>query len=248
MTGRAFVLIHGAGDGGWYWHLVEAELRARGHDVVAPDLPADDESATLTDYADAVVDAVGGRQDLVVVGQSFGAFTASLVAHRLPVDVLLLVAGMIPNPGESPDDWWRNTGYRSAVEEQAARDGGLTGSSDPYVSFYHDVPRELAAEAMARERAHPSQASMVAPWPLEAWPNVPTRFVLCTADRFFPLDFYRRLAHKRLGIVPDEIASGHCPALSQPRKLAGLLARYTAAPAITSGNGQERRRQGGTHG
>ncbi len=34
-----FVLIHGAGDVGWYWHRVEAELRARGHDVVAPDLP-----------------------------------------------------------------------------------------------------------------------------------------------------------------------------------------------------------------
>jgi hypothetical protein len=27
-----FVLIHGAGDVAWYWHLVEAELRARGHD------------------------------------------------------------------------------------------------------------------------------------------------------------------------------------------------------------------------
>jgi hypothetical protein len=31
-----FVLIHGAGDVGWYWHLLEAELRARGHDTVAP--------------------------------------------------------------------------------------------------------------------------------------------------------------------------------------------------------------------
>ena len=25
-----FVLIHGAGDAGWYWHLTEAELHARG--------------------------------------------------------------------------------------------------------------------------------------------------------------------------------------------------------------------------
>jgi hypothetical protein len=25
-----FVLIHGAGDVGWYWHLVERELRRRG--------------------------------------------------------------------------------------------------------------------------------------------------------------------------------------------------------------------------
>jgi pimeloyl-ACP methyl ester carboxylesterase len=221
-----FVLIHGAGDSGWYWHLVEAELRARGHDVVAPDLPGDDESATLTDYADAVIDAVDGKRDLVVVGQSFGAFTAPLVADRLPVDVLILVAGMIPAVGEPPDDWWRNSGYRSAVEEQAARDGGLTGNPDPYVSFYHDVPRQLADEALAKERAHPSRASTAAPWPLEAWPDVPTRFVLGTADRFFPPDLFRRLAHERLGIVPDEIASGHCPALSRPKELADLFERY----------------------
>ncbi len=52
-----FALIHGAGDVGWYWHLVEAELHARGHDVVAPDLPAGDDSLTLDDYADAVAEA-----------------------------------------------------------------------------------------------------------------------------------------------------------------------------------------------
>ena len=52
-----FVLIHGAGDVGWYWHRVEAELRARGHDVVAPDLPGDDDSLELVDYADAVTAA-----------------------------------------------------------------------------------------------------------------------------------------------------------------------------------------------
>ena len=117
-----FVFIHGAGDVGWYWHLVEAELRQRGHDTIAPDLPADDESAGLNEYADAVVEAVGDRQNLVVVGQSFGGFTAPLVADRLPVEVLVLVAGMIPSPGEPPDDWWANTGYKEAVEEQAARD------------------------------------------------------------------------------------------------------------------------------
>lgn len=123
-----FVLIHGAGDVGWYWHLVEAALRTRGHDVVAPDLPADDESAGLGDYADAVVEAIDDRQDLVVVGQSFGGFTAPLVAVRLPVRMLVLVAGMIPVPGEAPKDWWDNTGYGEAVQKQAARDGGVTGN------------------------------------------------------------------------------------------------------------------------
>jgi pimeloyl-ACP methyl ester carboxylesterase len=224
-----FALIHGAGDVGWYWHLVEAELRGRGHDVVAPDLPADDEAATLTDYADAVVEAVGSREDVVVAAQSYGAFTAPLVADRLGADALVLVAGMIPAPGEPPDDWWSNTGYSSAVQAQAELDGGLTGNPDPYVSFYHDVPRELAEEAMSKERAHPSPAAGVAPWPLDAWPNVPTRFVLCSEDRFFPPDFFRRLVAERLGIVPDEIASSHCVALSRPQELADMLDGYAAA-------------------
>jgi pimeloyl-ACP methyl ester carboxylesterase len=111
---------------------------------------------------------------------------------------------------------------------QAARDGGKTGNEDPYVSFYHDVPRELAEEAMSRERAHPSEASMASPWPLDAWPKVPTRFVLCTEDRFFPPEFLRRLVAERLDITPDEIASGHCVALSHPTELAEILERYVA--------------------
>ncbi|HMG54068.1 MAG TPA: alpha/beta hydrolase [Kofleriaceae bacterium] len=221
-------MIHGAGDVGWYWHLVEAELRARGHDVVAPDLPGDDDSAELNDYADTVVEAVGDRRDLVVVGQSFGGFTAPLVADRLPVDVLVLVAGMIPSPREPPGDWWANTGYRDAVKEQAARDGGKTGNDDPYVTFYHDVPRTLAEEAMSKVRAHPSAASQRSPWPLDAWPKVPTKFVLCTEDRFFPPAFFRRLVAERLNIAPDEIAAGHCVALSRPVELADILEGYVA--------------------
>ena len=49
-----FVLIHGAGDVGWYWHLTEAELRARGHETIAPDLPCDNDTATLDDYVGTV--------------------------------------------------------------------------------------------------------------------------------------------------------------------------------------------------
>lgn len=223
-----FALIHGGGTVGWYWHLVEAELRARGHDVVAPDLPGDDESKTLADYADAVVEAIGERRNVIVVAHSFGAFTAPLVADRIPVDVLVLVAGMIPSPGESPNQWWGNTGHRSAVAEQARHDGGLTGNPDPWVSFYHDVPGELAEAATRKERAHPSMAAMAAPWPLAGWPNVPTRFVLCGEDRFFPPDFLRRLVPERLGVIPDEIAAGHLVALSRPRALADLVADYAA--------------------
>ncbi|SDE03577.1 alpha/beta fold hydrolase [Glycomyces harbinensis] len=222
-----FLLIHGAGDSGFggYWHLVQAELEARGHEAIAPDLPADDPTLTLQDYADAALAAVEDRADLVVVGHSFGAFTAPLVAARVPVKALVLVAGMIPAPGEPGEDWWDDTGCNAAVREQAALDGGLTGSDDPYVAYYHDVPRAIAARALSKERDHPSWAAYVQPWPLEAWPDVPTRFVLCTEDRVFPPDFMRGLVKSRLGIVPDEIAASHCVALSLPRELSDLLER-----------------------
>jgi pimeloyl-ACP methyl ester carboxylesterase len=223
-----FVLIHGAGDSGWYWHLVEAQLRARGHDVVAPDLP--EEAAGLSDYVDCVANAVGSRADLVVVGQSFGAFTAPLVADRLPTRTLVLVAGMVPAPGESPDEWWHNTGYREAVREQAAIDG-VTGNDDPFVAFFHDVPPALAEEAMRRERTG-SLGGTSRPWPLEGWPDVTTKFVLCTEDRFFPAPFLRRVVASRLGIVADEIASGHCVALSRPNELAAVLHGYVTPHVV----------------
>jgi pimeloyl-ACP methyl ester carboxylesterase len=222
-----FALIHGGGDVGWYWHLVEQGLRERGHDVVAPDLPCDDDTAGLRDYADTVIAAIGDREDLVVVGTSYGGFTAPLVADRLPVDVLVLVAAMVPAPGEPAADWWNNTGYERAVHEQARRDGGRTGNDDPFVSFYHDVPRALAEEAVSKERSE-SNTAYNDPWPLNAWPAVPTRFVLCTEDRFFPPDFMRRVVAERLGIVADEIAAGHYVALSRPTDLANLLAGYAA--------------------
>jgi hypothetical protein len=56
---------HGAGDVRWYWHLVVAELGERGHDLVAPDLPCDDDSAGLSEYADTVIEGLDSGWALV---------------------------------------------------------------------------------------------------------------------------------------------------------------------------------------
>lgn len=113
------------------------------------------------------------------------------------------------------------------MREQAAIDEGLTGNDDPFVSFFHDVPRPIAEEAMRRERPG-SIVGLDEPWPLDAWPAVPTKFVLCSEDRFFPPAFSRRVVAERLGIVPDEIESGHCVALSRPSELALMLHGYVS--------------------
>jgi hypothetical protein len=150
-------------------------------------------------------------------------FSLTRVADRVPVEMLVvLVAGMVPAPGESPADWWTKTGHSDAVRVQARRDGGLTGSDDPFVAFYHDVPRALAEEALSKERGESNTAYHTA-WPLTASPDVPTRFVLCTEDRVFPPEFMRGVVINRLDIAPDEIASGHCVALSRPKELADLV-------------------------
>jgi pimeloyl-ACP methyl ester carboxylesterase len=113
-----FVLIPGAGSTSWYWHLVTPRLREAGHDVVAVDLPCDDDSAGLPEYRDAVVDAVAGHDqsahDLVLVAQSMAGFTAPLVCERLPVRLIVLVAAMVPRPGESAGEWWDATGWEEA--------------------------------------------------------------------------------------------------------------------------------------
>jgi pimeloyl-ACP methyl ester carboxylesterase len=222
-----FVLIHGAGDDSWHWHLVVPELRARGHEVVAVDLPCEDDSAGLPEYADAVVEAIGDRTDLVLVAQSMAGFTAPLVCERMPVDLMVLLAAMVPAPGESPGDWWDNTGWEQARREQNQRDGRDPGAEvDVMADFLHDVPPDVVADAMARGERRQSGTPFEKPWPLTAWPDVPTRALICRDDRFFPADFMRRVARERLGITPDEMDGGHVPALSRPRDLVDRLVAY----------------------
>ena len=184
-----YALIHGAGDVGWYWHLVERELRARGHETVAPDLPIEDDDATLADHARVVLDAIEAlpdRDELVVVGQSWGGYVAPIVADQAGADRLILVAGMIPQPGETADEMWEATGWRMPREDPA-----------PSSVFYHDVDPGLAAEATSKERRQ-SESTGAEPWPLAAWPEVPTHFILCRNDRFFPADWLRRVVRERL--------------------------------------------------
>lgn len=83
-----------------------------------------------------------------------------------------------------------------------------------------------------------SEAAYGSPWPLDGWPPVPTRFVLGTGDRLFPAPFMRRVVAERLAIVPDEIDSGHCVALSHPHELADLLATGTARRTATRPAGE----------
>ena len=102
---------------------------------------------------------------------------------------------------------------------------------DTIALFYPDVPGELAAEALERGRGQ-SEARLGEPSPLGAWPDVPTRILICRDDRLFPPAYLRRVARERLDITPDEIDGGHTPALSRPHELAVRLETYAAEQGL----------------
>ena len=220
-----YVLIPGAGGAAWYWHRFEPVLRRRGHDVIAVDLPAADPKAGLREYADAVVWAATGRGDVIVVAQSMAGFTAPLLVGRLPVTELILVNAMIPAPGETAGEWWANTGQEQARRENDEREGRSPDAGfDPLVYFFHDVPPDVTAAGMAGAPEQ-SDTPFGEVWPLDAWPDVPTRVISAGEDRLFPVEFQAQVARERLGITPERVPGGHLVALSRPEELAESVTR-----------------------
>lgn len=218
-----FVLIPGAGGTASYWYRVVPLLEAGGHRAIAVELPGDDESAGLPEYTSLVIAAIGGRPDVVLVAQSMGAFTAPMVCDRAPVSLLVLVNAMIPRPGETPGAWWGNAGSEEA-RVAAARDGGYPAEFDLDTYFLHDLPAEVLASGEASGRPEAGIA-FSQPCDIDQWPAVPTRVIAGRDDRFFPLEFQRRVAKDRLGLDVDVVPGGHLAALSHPAELAGQLTR-----------------------
>lgn len=219
-----FVLIPGAGGAAWYWHRVVPELQARGHEAVAVALPGADESAGLPEYADAVVAAVGGHHDVVVVAQSMGGFTAPVACARTSVRLLILVNAMIPVPGETLGDWWGDTGWEPA-RVAAAQAGGYPAEFDLATYFLHDVPADVVAAGEAHNYPE-ADIAFNQPCAIERWPDVSTRVLAGQDDRFFPLEFQRQVSRDRLGTDVDVVPGGHLVALSHPTELTDQLIHY----------------------
>jgi hypothetical protein len=216
-----YVLIPGAGGAAWYWHRVVPLLQEAGHEAIAVDLPGDDDTAGLPEYTRLAVSAIGDRNDVVLVAQSLGGFTAPLVAAAVPVRALVLVNAMIPSPGETPGAWWDNTG---AIEARtaAAKQGGYGTEFDETVYFLHDVPPEVVATGAPHQRPE-AGAVFGSVCDFGAWPSVPIRVAAGADDRFFPVEFQRALARDRLGVPADVLPGGHLIALAQPARLADYL-------------------------
>jgi pimeloyl-ACP methyl ester carboxylesterase len=220
----SFVLLPGAGGMAWYWHRVSLLLKQAHQEPIAIDLPSDDASARLSDYADAAVRAIGTLPNVILVAQSLAGFTAPLVCVRAPVQMLVFVNAMIPQPGETAGTWWDNTGaVRARVA--AARRGGYSVEFDPRTYFLHDVPDEILRTGPVPQREQ-AETVFEDPCQFQRWPQIPIHVIASADDRFFPLEFQREVARARLDKNVEVVPGGHLVALSHPEELVEVLLRY----------------------
>ena len=228
------MLVHGAWHTGWHWHLVAAELRRHGYRAIAVTLPADADASVA---AQVVLDAVDraangvGIGAVTVVGHSMGGLVAPVVAHRLArVERVVFVAGLLPLIGSS----WNTqiaAADRGTIILRGLSDGQVDhgdGSSSwveagkAMARFYADAPPELALAAVARLRRQ-YWTVMGETCPLEAWPEVQYRSIVCTRDAVLSPAWSRQTFRDRFGAAAVDLDSDHSPFLSHPEALVDQL-------------------------
>ncbi|WP_427162686.1 alpha/beta fold hydrolase [Aliinostoc sp. HNIBRCY26] len=241
-----FCLVHGAFQGSWCWDLLIPHLEAQGHKTVAMDLPIENASATLSQFADTVIQALPKTDDdIVLVGHSMAGTIIPLVAEAVQVRQLVFVATLIPSPGVSTIDQFahnfdadtlKSLNYQpkdpSQLEqfhsepnmyEPASLGRDFTDEAVLMDLFLHDCQPDVAQWAISKSRSQQSMAYIYETNPLKALPSVERKYIVCTKDRILYPVWSRYAARQRLGVDAIELDSGHCPHLSCPELLASIL-------------------------
>ena len=220
-----FGLVHGVCAGAWSWDLLRPYLEEAGHDVAAVDLPCDEPEAMFSDYARVVDGALPpATDDIVLVGHSTGGFTIPLVAALRPVRELVYLCATLPVPGESVAEHGVDWGVVDSAEWQVYNsDGSFSITHDGLIRHVaQDVDRALVDEIAARLRPQ-----FLAPFtercPLDAMPDVASRYILCSEDHIVSPEWSRRVAGQRLGVEAVQLPGSHSPMASRPAELANAL-------------------------
>jgi pimeloyl-ACP methyl ester carboxylesterase len=210
------------------------------------DLPIENESATLSQFADAVIQAIPKTDDdIVLVGHSMAGTIIPLVAEAVKVRQLVFVAALIPYPGIStldqfshhldsdtlksfnyqPKDLSKLEQFHSEPNMYEPASVGKDYSDEAVLRhfFFHDCQPDVTQWALSKSRSQQSMAYIFETNPLKALPSVERKYIVCTDDRIISPTWSRYAARKRLGVDAIELASGHCPHLSRPDLLASVL-------------------------
>jgi pimeloyl-ACP methyl ester carboxylesterase len=220
-------LVHGARHGAWCWDRLTPHLEALGHRVVAVDLPADDAQAGLSRYAELIAATLGEDGHVVLVGHSLGGASIPMAALLRPVSHLVFLCALIPEPGKSVTDRYREEDVfvPGFAGNTALREDGASFWPDVEAAkrcFYHDCD-PADADWAARRLGAQAAAPRTEPWPLAAIPEIERTSIVCRDERCLSPAWSRRMSVEQLGVEPIELDGGHSPFLSRPADLAAVI-------------------------
>jgi pimeloyl-ACP methyl ester carboxylesterase len=101
--------------------------------------------------------------------------------------------------------------------------GGMASYWQRVVPLLEQAHREPIAVDLPGDDASASLDSYA---DTERWPQIPIRVIASADDRFFPLEFQRRVARERLDVDVNVAPGGPLVALSRPEELVELLLRF----------------------
>ena len=233
-----FVIVPGAWDNPAVVEPLLEPLESAGHTVIVVDLPCDDADATLEQYADAVRTVLpDDLADVVLVGYSFGGFTASRIAVEHPELPVVYVAAWIPRPDTSVLDLFAGGDPFDQGDEAAglAAFGGLIVSAGPGLcalnieAFVARLPPSVRDDAfvyLTRTQRPQGIAALREKWRGERRNAGRQAYVLTTADTMVPPDTQRVMAASVSAVVV-EIDTDHGVFRDKPARLAELLISTT---------------------
>ncbi len=224
----AFVLVHGAYQGGWIWGLVAERLRAKGHTVYAPTLDGCAERSgglragiTNTLHATEIAQLMFYEDltDTVLVGTSCGGMVMSEAAEmaRPRIARLVFADALVLKDGERLSDIVQRP---SAIGNPLA-----TGVSreDTTGRLFKDLDPALNAWAAERTTLHP-RAAMEEPMKLARfWKEKWNADVIWCRRSTNPPHAHQRRAATDLSARWHEIDTGHYPMLSTPDELVRII-------------------------
>lgn len=231
-----FLLVHGACHGGWCWERVTPLLKARGHDVWAPDLPGHGDDKTplsalsLDVYAEAIARHLQERRvPVVLVGHSMAGAVISRVAETLPgaLKRLVYLTAYMPNSGESLASLARRDTEALTASERVVVDGAdcfTIPRAAARQAFYQDASDDTFEFALARIGPEPVRIFRdKADFTNERYGRVPRAYIHCTEDKAISYTLQREMVQA----IPCErvvtLASGHSPFLTAPEALTEIL-------------------------
>lgn len=228
-----FVVVPGAWDTPATMEPLIDPLESAGHAMIVVDLPCEDADASLKEYADAVRAVLpDDLVDVVLVGYSFGGFTASRIAVEHSDVPVVYVAAWIPRDGVSVLDLFVGGDPFEAGEEAgiAAFDGLILSAApglcalniDRYVAAADPVERDSVRTYLRRTQRPQGIAALREKWRGDLPASRRRTYVLTTADTLVPPEAQRVMARSVAADVV-EIDTDHGPFREQPERLAELL-------------------------